>query len=214
MATPSWSVDVITSRTSSSTDSVTGIPFSVQLRPDHHQRLLPPEQRFAVHVDPGCQRVLLRLVLEVVQRAEVAVLQDDGLPLRRVGERHHDVALVVGRVFPPAKPDRGLGQFAILFIQHREHVTGRGGADQMPQLALADHGPAALAVADEVDHVDARLRQLRELKMPAHAPQRRLRILVGLFLVGHQPIEVDVRVDVRLVLAIEVGRVDLVDLDD
>ena len=153
-------------------------------------------------------------MLEEVQRAEVAVLQDDGLSLRRAGERHHDVALVVGRVFPSAEPERGLGQFPILFIQHREHVPGRGGAHQMPQLALADHGSAALAVADEVDDIHARLGQLRKLKTPAHAPQRRLGILVCLLLVGHQPIEVHVRVHVRLVLTVEVGRVDLVDLDD
>ena len=49
----------------------------VQLRPDHHLGLVAGQQRFAVDVDAGGQGVVFRLVLELVQRAEIAVRQDD-----------------------------------------------------------------------------------------------------------------------------------------
>ena len=42
--------------------------------------------------------------------------------------------------------------------------------------AFADQRPAALAGADEIDHVNARLGQLRELERPAHAAEGRFRV--------------------------------------
>ena len=186
----------------------------VQLRPDHDQRLVAGQQRFAVHVDAGGQDIVLRLVLEFVQRAEIAVREDDLLLGWSAGERDGDLALVIGRVLAAGEPQRGGGQLAVLFVQHREHMTAYRGADQVPQPTLADHGAAALAAADEVDHVNAGLVQFGELEMPPHSPQRRFGVREGRFLIGHQPVQVDVGVHFAQVGAVVVPRVDLEHLDD
>ena len=114
----------------------------------------------------------------------------------------------------PGQVERGLGDLAVVLVEHSEDVSGRANPHQVAQFSLADQGPAAPAVADEVDDVDTRFGQRGELEMPPHPPQRRLLVLVGFFLIGDQPVQVDVGVHFRQVLAIEVLRVDLEHLDN
>ena len=82
------------------------------------------------------------------------------------------------------------------------------------QASFAHQRPTALAVADEVDDENARLIERRKLELAPCTPQRRLLVLVDLLLVGDQPVEVDVGVDLGQLAAIEVSRIDLEDLDD
>ena len=84
----------------------------------------------------------------------------------------------------------------------------------MTQPSLADQRPRTAAVPDEIDHVHARLAELRELKLARHAAQRGLVVRVCLFDIRHQPVEVDVGIDLAQRVAVVVLRVDLEDLHD
>lgn len=77
-----------------------------------------------------------------------------------------------------------------------------------------NQGPAGLAIAYEVDYVDATMAELGEFEVPASTAQRRFLVMVGRLLVGHQAVEIDVGADLFEILTVEVLRVDFKDFDE
>ena len=127
-----------------------------------------------------------------------------GLVLNGTGRR-----LVVRLVLLTADPDTGILHRLVGVVHHVHDLTGGAGGHQRPQSALAHQGPAALAVADESDHVDSRFGELGEGELLVDAPQGGLGKGDRLLEVGHQAVEVDVGIGRALVFAIEVAGVDL-----
>ena len=181
---------------------------------DHHVGLLAVEQGLAVHVDARGEGVALGLVAEGIERREAVVHEDHLLRGGAVSEGHGDLALVVGRVKVAGEPQGGLGQLAVLLVEHGEHGAGRAGAGEEAQLALADEGATAHAIPDELHNIGTTLGQGGEVEVALHAAQRRHVVGVGLLLIGHQAVELDARVHLAALLAVVVQRVDLEDLHD
>ena len=165
-------------------------------------------------MDAGDQLIILRLMVEIIEAGEVAAGQHDRLPAGRRAERDQHRAVLLGQIFRAAEPDGRVRDRAIALIDDGDDLPRGARGDERPQPALADQRPAALAGADEVDDVHARLVQLRELELASHPPQRRLGVVEREFNVRHQAVEVDVGVDLAFLILVEIGRVDLEDLHD
>ena len=168
----------------------------------------------AIHVDPAAQPVGLAAVRERRDRGPAALPQDD-LLLAWIGrEGNQDLAAVVCRVVAAAEPGGRVGHVAAGFVIDAQDLARRGRALDHAQLALVDDRAAGDAAADEVDDVGARPAQLGQVEDPAHAPHRRLVVLVALFEVGDDPVELDGRVDRLLTLDVVAEAVDLEHLDE
>ena len=125
-----------------------------------------------------------------------------------------DRAGLVGGVQLSAEPDRGIGDGVGRFVEDREHVSGRAGADQVSESTLADEHAAALAVANEVDDPGPASLQLGKLKPSQQLSLRRLAVGECPFEVWDQSVEVDVGVQFTNLVAVVVQRIEFEDLDD
>ncbi len=102
----------------------------------------------------------------------------------------------------------------IVFIQDGERLPGWGSLDEMAQAAFSDQSSTALPVANEVNDIHARLAERGEVELSLDSTQWRIVILIGLFGVRHQPVQVDVGIDFLPCLPVEILRVDLKDFHD
>ena len=84
----------------------------------------------------------------------------------------------------------------------------------MSQSPLANQGPAAATVANEVNNIHARFTQLWKIKLARHAAQRRFIVGKGLLNIGDQAIQIDVGVDFFQLVTIVVTSVDLKNFHD
>ncbi len=153
-------------------------------------------------------------MVEARERGRGAIDQHYRLALGLGGVRQGDRAVLVGLVEPLRHPDLRLRQGLAGLVQDGELLARRGEAADVRQPALLHQRPASLARADELDHVHAAPRKLRELKRAPHAPQRGLGVLVGLLLVGDQPVEIQRKRHRLANLLVVLQRVDAIDLHD
>ena len=125
-----------------------------------------------------------------------------------------DVAFGVGGIVVAGHPEVGVVDAFAGFIEDDEHLSGGGVAFEVAELALADERPAGLAVPDEFHDVNAAAGELLEIEVAAGAAEGGVGVLDGTFFISDQPVEIDVGVDFAAGGFVEIGGVDLVDLDD
>ena len=191
-----------------------GLVAHTQDRAHDHLGLLSPEQRLAVHVDPGVQIILLGLVLEAGQRGERPMLHNQRIRTRLGTEGDHDPAVFVGRELAPLQPDLRVRKLAVDLIQNHKGVSARRDALQQSEATLLNQRAAAAPVADQLHHVHAPLGKLRKIERPEDAPFGRLGVGHLLLVRRHQPVQIDGQVQRLACLAIVVEGVDFEDLDD
>ena len=113
-------------------------------------------------------------------------------------------AVLVGRVLDLPEPHGRVRHRLVCFVDHAHDLAGGARGHDRVQPALADQRPAALAAADEVDHVHAGLDPLRGTSADPSGPAVRSstraaeRVVVTgnhSLRVRHQTVEVDVGVD-------------------
>ena len=131
-------------------------------------------------------------MVQIIQRVHAAVAQDHRRAARVGGKRNQNYTRCFGLVLGTAQPQGCIFQAAVVFIQNAQGMaTGRDLLDHA-KLSLAHKRAAAFAVADKLNDIHTRARQLGESEPAAHAAQRRLVILVHGFRVGDQTVQTDV----------------------
>ena len=129
----------------------------------------------------------------------------------REGDQH--AALFVTFEATTAEPNGGGGEWFVFFIEDRDHFSSAGCGGENFKLALANHGAAALAAANELDdpHSPA-VGDLGEDEVPRDAMLGRFLVFNGALVIGDQAVEIEVRADLATVFEIVVEGVHLKDL--
>src|SRR5208282_4846128 len=99
--------------------------------------------------DPGCELVVLGLVLEALGRHEILVSEDDRLPPRLVREGDRDRAALAGLVLAPREPESRFREGPVRLVRDREDVTRRSDPLEEAETPLLHESAAALPVAYE-----------------------------------------------------------------
>jgi len=159
-------------------------------------------QRFTVDYKPRRKRIDFALVVETGEVRKRAVRQHDQLLARLGAEWQRDPVLFVRLVFVARHPDGGVLHFGAVLVEHGKDLAGGAGAHEVGQSALADDRAAALAVADDLDDIDAAVVDAGELERALDLAIGRLVARIHLLFVGYEPVEVDVGIDLALVLAV------------
>ena len=100
----------------------------------------------------------------------------------------------------------------VLLVQNSEPLTGDCCVGHKMQSSFSHQRAASLAVADEINHVDAAFVEFREFEPTLHAAKWCFVVFDCLFSTGYQAIKIDVSVHFAAGVSIEVGRVDFKDL--
>ena len=89
------------------------------------------------------------------------------------------------------QPQTGVVEFAVLFVQDGEDVTGGACPGEEAEFTFTDERPTALVAADELDNIDAGFPELAEGECPTFAPQRRVLVVLNVLPVRHETVQVD-----------------------
>ncbi len=141
--------------------------------------------------------------------------QDDLLGSRGLAAvGNADRAVFFRRVIAARHPDRGIVQLLAVFVVDGEDMAEHRVLGDEVQATFVDHRAARFAVANEIDHIHARLVEPGELEVPLHPTQRAFLVRVDFLFVGNEAIQVDRCFDFVESCPIVAGRVDLEDFDD
>jgi hypothetical protein len=185
-----------------------------QLRPQQQARGHPGDHRLALEVQAGAELIALGRVLEGLELRDLAVDQQHARAGRRGREGDRDRAVLARGVLAAAEPHAGARERRAGFIEHAHGRSGGADPHAVAQAALAEQGPARLAVADQLDHVGARTRAAGELDAPTLAADRRRFAPHDLLVAGDHAVEVDRGVDLGAPRQEVRDRVDAEGLDD
>ncbi len=171
------------------------------------------DQTFPLKVNGGVQLVALGEMVKLSERAKGTVPQNQVPSARAVAERDMDDSFLVLCIFRSLEPDGCLGTFCVIPVHDPELVPGWPDFFQDSEIPLGNEGPAALSVPDELDYVDTRLFQFREVKAPLRPEHGRFVVLDDTFPSCTQPVEVDRGVNWAEVSGVMVEGVDLEGFD-
>ena len=171
------------------------------------------DQTFPVEVNGGVQLVALGEMVKLGESAKGTVPQNQVPSARSVAEWDIDDTFLVLRIFRSLEPYGCLGTFCVVPVHDPEFVPGWTDFFQNSEIPLRNEGSAALSVPDELDYVDARLFQFREVKVPLRPEHGRFLVLDDTFPSCAQSVQVDRGVDRPEVSGIMIEGIDLEGLD-
>ena len=190
------------------------LAVDAQERPDSELCPFAADQRLAVHIDSCRKRILLGQMVERDARSETPVPDDQMLRARCRRKRHQDAAVFTGREGASAQPARGVGHAPPGLVEHRKRMPGCSHFLQHVEPSLLHQRAAALAVPDQLHHIDAALPDLGKLEGLRVAPLGGLRILDAPRHRGHEPVEIHGQIERPAGFAVVVESVDLVNLHE
>ena len=193
-----------------------GLPGHGEGGADHDGGLGARTKSLAVEANTGVELVGFRRVLEVGEAGEaIGGFDDGGARAGLVGEGDEGAALFVTFIAVASEPDGDSGGWFARFIKDGDHFSPAAGGGEDVESALADDGPAALAASDEFDDpYSAPVFDLGKLEIAGDPALRSLLVVEGTFVVGDQPVEVEVGTDLGAVLEVVIEGVHLKDLHD
>jgi len=145
---------------------------------------------------------------------EASVPDDQMFSARRRRKRHQDAVVLASREGTPAQPARGVGHAPPGLVEHRKRMPGCSHFLQHVEPSLLHQGATALAVTNQLHHIDAALTDLGKLKVPRMTPLGGFRILNAPRYRGHKPIEIHGQVERPASFAVIVESIDLVNLHE
>ena len=158
---------------------------------DQDRGLVPGHELLAVEVELGAELEGLAEVIEALDRDQLPGPENRRSRTWTGREGDQDPAALVAAIGSLAEVEAGAGDRAPELVHDPEGLAGGARAADQAQLALADQGPAVDAGAYEVDDVEPRSRQLRELEAAAHAVDRGLVVAEAELVLGDEAVEVD-----------------------
>ena len=153
-------------------------------------------------------------MIECLKTAKFPLRNDCVDTPRFRGEWNENPAVFFRVVTSSCDPETRIGYNRASRINHGKHLTCGGHLTEHLQSAFSNQRPAAFPAGNKVNDVNTTFFELREFELTFFPQGRGLIVRKCLFVIWHQPVQVDVRIDFTFVSAIVVLRVDFKYFDD